>query len=192
MNKKKIIIKGKGRVLTSRGTCITPITRPYYEKLDYIMLMISKFRADVWEVLDDGREVRLTIQNFDKDNSKIENDAEMNKPFIVEDRDEIKARHDQEKAAAEAAKQETPVEVPAPAVDEVKEDHAEEPVNEDTPDEVSEPVQEVVPNATDATPAERPLSRKERKRLAAEKRAAEEAAKAEVETTEVPEEAIEE
>lgn len=188
MNKKKIVVKGKGRVLTSRGTCITPITRPYYEKLDYIMLMISKFRADVWEVLDDGREVKLTIQNFDKDNSKIENDAEMNKPFIVEDRDEIKARHEQEKAAAEATKQETP----APVVDEVKEDHVEEPVNEDTTDEVSEPVQEVAPVSTDAAPAERPLSRKERKRLAAEKRAAEEAAKTETETTEVPEEAIEE
>ena len=181
---KRIVVKSRGKVLTSRGMCISPIARPYNEKLETIMLMISRYRADVYEVLDDGTEVKLTIQNFDKDNSvKTDDDATQNKPFTVVDRDEIKASHE---AADETKEPEAPT---SESVDQQVENETKNNDVTDTTD-VGE-VQETPAPTTDntETSTEKPLSRKERKRLAAQQRA-EEAAKAE--TAEVPEGAIEE
>ena len=68
---KKIKITNKGYVLTSRGMARTPIDRPYKETVDAIRLLIARFGAHVVEVLDDGREVELTINNYASDNSNI-------------------------------------------------------------------------------------------------------------------------
>jgi hypothetical protein len=66
---KKIKITNKGYVLTSRGMARTPIDRPYRETVDTIRLLIARFGADVVEVLDDGSEVKLTINNYASDNN---------------------------------------------------------------------------------------------------------------------------
>lgn len=58
-------------VLTGRGGMVrTPIMYPYLESIDAILIMITRYNAKVVEVLDDGREVELTINNFNIDNSK--------------------------------------------------------------------------------------------------------------------------
>lgn len=69
--KKKIKILSKGVVLTSRGMARTPIDRPYLESINSILLLITRYKADVVEVLPDGREVKLTINNFNIDNTKV-------------------------------------------------------------------------------------------------------------------------
>lgn len=70
MNKKKIKVTSRGMVLTSRGRVRTPIG-PYMENVKVILAMIVRNNATVVEILDDGREIPLTVQNFDKDNSSI-------------------------------------------------------------------------------------------------------------------------
>ena len=69
MEKKKIKVTSRGMVITSRGRVRTPIG-PYLENVRNILAMITRNNATVVEVLPDGKEVTLTIQNFDKDNSK--------------------------------------------------------------------------------------------------------------------------
>ena len=69
MEKKKIKVTSRGMVITSRGRVRTPIG-PYIENVRNILAMITRNNATVVEVLPDGKEVTLTIQNFDKDNSK--------------------------------------------------------------------------------------------------------------------------
>ena len=69
MEKKKIKVTSRGMVITSRGRVRTPIG-PYLENVKNILAMITRNNATVVEVLPDGKEVTLTIQNFDKDNSK--------------------------------------------------------------------------------------------------------------------------
>ena len=69
MEKKKIKVTSRGMVITSRGRVRTPIG-PYTENVRNILAMITRNNATVVEVLPDGKEVTLTIQNFDKDNSK--------------------------------------------------------------------------------------------------------------------------
>ena len=68
MEKKKIKVTSRGMVITSRGRVRTPIG-PYIENVRNILAMITRNNATVVEVLPDGKEVTLTIQNFDKDNS---------------------------------------------------------------------------------------------------------------------------
>ena len=77
MEKKKIKVTSRGMVITSRGRVRTPIG-PYLENVKNILAMITRNNATVVEVLPDGKEVTLTIQNFDKDNSKAP--AEENVP----------------------------------------------------------------------------------------------------------------
>ena len=77
MDKKKIKVISRGMVITSRGRVRTPIG-PYLENVKNILAMITRNNATVVEVLPDGKEVTLTIQNFDKDNSKAP--AEENVP----------------------------------------------------------------------------------------------------------------
>lgn len=69
MASKMVIVKSRGYVDTSRGRHIfTPISRPWRETIDVILSMIVNDRADVWEVLPDKTEVKLTTTNYDKDN----------------------------------------------------------------------------------------------------------------------------
>ena len=69
---KNIIVKSRGYVKTSRGNVFAPITKPYREDIQKIFYMINVQHADVWEVLPDKSQVKLTTSNFDKDNSKKE------------------------------------------------------------------------------------------------------------------------
>lgn len=69
MASKMVIVKSRGYVDTSRGRHIfTPISRPWRETIDVILSMIVNDKADVWEVLPDKTEVKLTTTNYDKDN----------------------------------------------------------------------------------------------------------------------------
>lgn len=68
-NKTKLIkVTSRGLVMTSRGICRSPLGQ-YREKVENILVMITKNKATVVEVLPDGTEIPLTIQNFDKDNT---------------------------------------------------------------------------------------------------------------------------
>ena len=88
MDKKKIKVISRGMVITSRGRVRTPIG-PYLENVKNILAMITRNNATVVEVLPDGKEVTLTIQNFDKDNSKAP--AEKNVPVQGEEKKEAPA-----------------------------------------------------------------------------------------------------
>lgn len=72
--KKKLIkVADRGMILTSRGMVRGPIERPYLESTDAILLMLTRFNNEVYEVLSDNSEVRLNINNFSADNNvKIE------------------------------------------------------------------------------------------------------------------------
>ena len=69
MTHKKILITNRGYVPTSRGMCLTPITRPYKESTDVILRLITRYNADVEEVLDNGDHIKLTISNYASDNN---------------------------------------------------------------------------------------------------------------------------
>ena len=88
MEKKKIKVTSRGMVITSRGRVRTPIG-PYLENVRNILAMITRNNATVVEVLPDGKEVTLTIQNFDKDNSNAP--AEENVPVQGEEKKEAPA-----------------------------------------------------------------------------------------------------
>ena len=88
MEKKKIKVTSRGMVITSRGRVRTPIG-PYLENVKNILAMITRNNATVVEILPDGKEVTLTIQNFDKDNSKAP--AEENIPAQGEEKKEAPA-----------------------------------------------------------------------------------------------------
>ena len=66
---KMIVVKSRGYVTTSRGIVFAPISRPYKETPEKILRMISVERADVWEILSTGDEVKLTTSNYDKNNN---------------------------------------------------------------------------------------------------------------------------
>lgn len=70
-NKTKFIkVTSRGMVTTSRGRVRTPLKK-FKEKVSIILVMIARENATVVEVLPDGREIPLTINNFDKDNSAV-------------------------------------------------------------------------------------------------------------------------
>lgn len=69
-NSKMITIASRGWVTTSRGRTITPIRTPYREAFDRIWSMMTEERAEIYERLSDGRDIRLTVQNYDQDNTK--------------------------------------------------------------------------------------------------------------------------
>lgn len=124
--KKRIKVTSRGMVTTSRGRVRTPIG-PYIESVGYISVMIVREKATVVEVLPDGTEVELNIQNFDKDNTKKIN-AEAGKKVEDPKNDEKapetpqeptnrqlsrkeRKKQEYEKKVAEAAKNGTPVKV---------------------------------------------------------------------------------
>ena len=65
---KMITVKSRGYVMTSRGMIMSPIRTPYREQVDRIWSMITKDRAEVYERLKDGTDLKLDVQNYDKDN----------------------------------------------------------------------------------------------------------------------------
>lgn len=167
--KKEIKVTSRGMVFTSRGKCRTPLLYPIVEDTSTIFKMITAQRATVVEVLPDGREIELTPQNFDQDNTNaVEVKSAMSKPEPVS-ASAIKAGKKVEKKQVE--------------------DKVEEPSKEETPVETSE--QEKPINT-------KTMSRKERKRQEYLQKQKEQEAKAEEakadETpsdTTVPEDAIE-
>lgn len=66
---KMIRIVSRGFVTTSRGRVMSPILSPYKESINRIWNMLTVDRADIDEKLPDGSFIRLTVQNYDKDNS---------------------------------------------------------------------------------------------------------------------------
>lgn len=66
---KMIRVVSRGYVSTSRGRVMTPLMSPYRESVNRIWNMLTVDRADIDEKLDDGSFIRLTIHNYDKDNS---------------------------------------------------------------------------------------------------------------------------
>lgn len=172
--KKEIKVTSRGMVFTSRGKCRTPLLYPIVEDTSVILKMITAQRATVVEVLPDGREIELTPQNFDQDNTNAtEAKSAMSKPEPVS-ASAIKPKKKVEK------KQEEP---------KVEEPKVEEPAKEETPAE--EPQQEQPLNT-------KTMSRKERKRQEylqkqkeQEAKAAEEKAEETSSDTTIPEDAIE-
>lgn len=85
MTQKKILITNRGYVPTSRGMCLTPITRPYKESTDVILRLLTRYNAEIEEVLDNGEHVKLTISNYATDNSVVSN------PIIKESKPVVEA-----------------------------------------------------------------------------------------------------
>lgn len=168
--KKEIKVTSRGMVITSRGKCRTPLLYPIIEDTSVILKMITAQRATVVEVLPDGREITLTPQNFDQDNTNAEEvKSVMSKP---------------EPVSASAIKPKKKVEK---TQDEVKvgEPKVEEPAKDETP---AEETQQEQPLNT------KTMSRKERKRQEyLQKQKEQEAAKTEdtPSDTTIPEDAIE-
>lgn len=85
MTQKKILITNRGYVPTSRGMCLTPITRPYKESTDVILRLLTRYNAEIEEVLDNGEHVKLTISNYASDNNVVSN------PIIKESKPVVEA-----------------------------------------------------------------------------------------------------
>lgn len=73
MTQKKILITNRGYVPTSRGMCLTPITRPYKESTDVILRLLTRYNAEIEEILDNGEHVKLTISNYASNNNVVSN-----------------------------------------------------------------------------------------------------------------------
>lgn len=172
--KKEIKVTSRGMVFTSRGKCRTPLLYPIVEDTSTIFKMITAQRATVVEVLPDGREIELTPQNFDQDNTNaVEVKSVMSKPEPVS-ASAIKPNKKVEKKQAEVTVEQPKVEEPSKEENPAETTQQEKPLNTKT------------------------MSRKERKRQEYLQKQKEQEAKAEEakadETpsdTTVPEDAIE-
>ena len=80
MAKKKIKILTKG-VITVKGYISGPVLTPYYEDISTIGDLLRS-GINVVEVLSDGREVKLTIQNFEDEIDKPVEKPVEEKPVI--------------------------------------------------------------------------------------------------------------
>lgn len=174
--KKEIKVTSRGMVFTSRGKCRTPLLYPIVEDTSVIFKMITAQRATVVEVLPDGREIELTPQNFDQDNSNADTKVKsaMSKPEPVSS-SAVKPPKKAEKKPVEEKK------VEDPKVDETSKD--EKPAEESKQEQ---------PLNT------KTMSRKERKRQEYLQKQKEQEAKAEEKAAEetssdttIPEDAIE-
>ena len=68
---KMIKVTSRGYVNTSRGKAFAPINRPYRENVDTIFRMLTVDRATIYEVLPNKELLKLTVHNFDKENSPM-------------------------------------------------------------------------------------------------------------------------
>lgn len=150
--RKPIKVLDRKMILTSRGLVRGPILHPYQEKIDAIFTMLSKYDANIVEVLPNGKEVALTLQNFNKDNSvevqeviptvetrKTEPERAIEPNQAIDARMSRKERkrleHERrikEEAAAQASKEE---EVKS---EEIKDETPIQGVNEETPQETKD------------------------------------------------------
>lgn len=158
--RKPIKVLDRKMVLTSRGLVRGPILHPYQEKIDAIFTMLSKYDANIMEVLPNGKEVKLTLQNFNKDNSvevqeviptvetrkseperTIEPNQAIDARMSRKERKRLEHERRIKEAAAQAAK-ETSKEEEIKS-EEVKNEIPTQEVNEETPQETNDTTTEV-------------------------------------------------
>lgn len=151
---KMILITSKGIVRTPRGPVRTPISRPYREKVENIFRMLSANPAPIIEeVLSNGRTVRLTTANFDKDNELVK--PEIKPASITPSINKYENNDSDPVAPAELPKADVPDQ------EEVKEDSNEESVNEnpvETKEDTNETDETAENDSDPAAPAELPKS----------------------------------
>ena len=109
---KMIRVTSRGYVTTSRGRVISPIMSPYRESISRIWSMITTDRADVEEKLPDGSFVKLTAQNFDKDNFVSEEVKQVEKPELKDPVETFKNTDGENKAPEEDSNKQEQVETP--------------------------------------------------------------------------------
>ena len=74
-NTKMIRILSRGIVTTSRGRVVGPVLNSYRENVQSIFNMLSQQPTPtIVEILKNGREVPLTLTNYDKDNELVKPD----------------------------------------------------------------------------------------------------------------------
>lgn len=134
---KMIKITSRGFVTTSRGRVMTPILCPYRESISRIWTMMTVDRADIEEKLPDGTFIKLTAQNFDKDNFVSKEIKKQNVEPKVQDKSEAETFKNTDNKKEEQV--EKPVEVTK--VEQPKEPEEVKPVVEDT-NEVTDEVKE--------------------------------------------------
>ena len=103
---KMIVVKSRGLVHTSRGLIQSPIVSAYRESVDRIWEMLTRDRADVYEVLRNKKEIQLNVQNFDADNNALIREtpvaAAEQKPFTgVETTQQTPVEESKQETAAE-------------------------------------------------------------------------------------------
>ena len=109
---KMIRVTSRGYVTTSRGRVISPIMSPYRESISRIWSMITTDRADVEEKLPDGSFVKLTAQNFDKDNFVSEEVKQVEKPELKDPVETFKNTDGENKVPEEDSNKQEQVETP--------------------------------------------------------------------------------
>lgn len=109
---KMIRVTSRGYVTTSRGRVISPIMSPYRESISRIWSMITTDRADVEEKLPDGSFVKLTAQNFDKDNFVSKEVKQVEKPELKDPVETFKNTDGENKAPEEDSNKQEQVETP--------------------------------------------------------------------------------
>lgn len=156
MTKKRIKILTTGAI-TVKGFINGPVLTPYWEDTATIFSMVSK-GIHVVEVCDDGSEVRLTLNNFADDNSKVSREAKKAKQaelvnnIMNGNNDTIKEESTEVK---EEVKEETveESEITEPIIEEKKEEVVEAEVIPEVKEEVqAEPADEVKETIKDTKP----------------------------------------
>lgn len=169
---KMIKVTSRGYVNTSRGKAFAPINRPYRESVDTIFRMLTVDRATIYEVLPNKELLKLTVHNFDKDNTP------MPKTMVVED-----PKKEEPVVEKEIPVEETPAPIiePTDGGDEVAEDEIANEVPESDAEVESsmevfedEPVMKTVGQVeapvSNPNGANQRMSKKERRRAARENR----------------------
>lgn len=153
MKNKMIRVVSRGIVSTSRGRVMSPIMYPYKETIDRIWNMITKDRADIDEQLPDGSFVRLTVQNYDKDNT-IKNDVATKTPVqVVSKPVEHKNEEPEDKKTVEVITRTLVKEEPVSPIETVETERVETPI-EEPKETVVEPVEPSVEEQENEAPAE--------------------------------------
>ena len=103
---KMIVVKSRGLVHTSRGLIQSPIVSAYRESVDRIWEMLTRDRADVYEVLRNKKEIQLNVQNFDADNNALIRET----PVAAAEQKPFTGVETTQKTPVEESKQETAAE----------------------------------------------------------------------------------
>lgn len=70
---KRIIIKTAGPI-RPKSMIYGPILTPYLERIETVVALVAQ-KYDVYEILENGKEVKLTLLNVNKDNNKADEEA---------------------------------------------------------------------------------------------------------------------